>query len=225
LESNEGNINQSLQINATHGRIMAAALELFATRGFHGTGIRDIAGKAGVSTANLYHYTGSKENLLFQLMQNALAKLLAAAKAITEQYPDPRAALEQLVRMHVITHALSPMASAVVDDQFGVLEGETRNSIIEQRDRYEKFYGSVIKNGVSQKLFSVPDESAARLGLLEMLSGVARWYSPAGKFGPVEVAEIHVLLSLSLLGADNKNPVTSNQPVLELVERIWGTKN
>jgi hypothetical protein len=57
-----------------------------------------------------------------------------------------------------------------------------------------------------------------------MLSGVARWYSPAGKFGPVEVAEIHVLLSLSLLGADNKNPVTSNQPVLELVERIWGTK-
>jgi len=200
---------------------MQAALELFATRGFHGTGIRDIASQAHVSTANLYHYTGSKDELLFQIMDQALVKLIYAAEQIANDNPGPRPQLEQLVRMHVITHALSPRASSVVDDQFNFLTGAARERIIEQRDRYERFYGTVIRAGLDQGFFKVPDASAARLGLLEMVSGVARWYSPGGKMPPSEIAEIHVVLALSLLGAAEPEPTTSGKKVLELIARTW----
>ena len=42
----------------------AAALTLFAERGYHGTGIRQLADAAGLSSASLYHYMGTKEELL-----------------------------------------------------------------------------------------------------------------------------------------------------------------
>lgn len=219
-----GQTKQSSGINPTHERIRAAALDLFASRGFHGTGIRDIAKMADVSTANLYHYTGSKDLLLLQIMEGALDKLLEAGREIRLREDDPRKRLEQLVRMHVITHALSPKASSVVDDQFSYLEGEQREQIVSMRDEYEKFYSQAISEGVANNSFAVPQQSSARLGLLEMLSGVARWYSPKGKMGPAELAEVHVTLSLSLLGASTSEPITELGYVSGLIESIWSVK-
>jgi AcrR family transcriptional regulator len=45
---------------STADRVEAAALRLFATRGFEGTGIRLIAGEAKISLASLYNYMGTK---------------------------------------------------------------------------------------------------------------------------------------------------------------------
>lgn len=224
MESKQEIISIDGAVNSTHVRIMQAALELFASRGFHGTGIRDIASQAQVSTANLYHYTSSKDELLLQIMDQALSKLLFAAATIARENPEPRSRLEQLVRMHVITHALSPMASSVVDDQFNFLTGAARQHIIDQRDKYEQFYGEVIRAGVENEIFRVPDASAARLGLLEMVSGVARWYSPDGKMRPSEIADIHVVLALALLGVQQTEPTTSGLTVVELIEQTWQVK-
>ena len=44
-------------------RILAAALSLFAQRGFAGTTMQDIARAAGMAVANLYRYYASKEEL------------------------------------------------------------------------------------------------------------------------------------------------------------------
>lgn len=43
--------------------IMEAAVALFAERGFHGTTMRDIAQRAGVSQGLLHHHFGNKERL------------------------------------------------------------------------------------------------------------------------------------------------------------------
>jgi AcrR family transcriptional regulator len=50
-------------------RIEAAALALFTTQGFHGTNNREIAKKAGVSTAAIYTHYPSKEALYTGLVQ------------------------------------------------------------------------------------------------------------------------------------------------------------
>jgi AcrR family transcriptional regulator len=52
----------------TQLRIEAAALELFTTQGFHGTNIRDIAERAGVSQGAIYTYYASKERIFEELV-------------------------------------------------------------------------------------------------------------------------------------------------------------
>lgn len=218
--TNSGTTGQATR-SGTHERILAAALHLFATHGFHGTGIREIAAAADVSTSNLYHYATNKEGILLQIMERSLNRLVDGASQIATAAESPRETIEQLVRMHVITHALSRESSSVVDDLVSVLEGEARDAVVRYRDKYESYFSDAIRGGVAIGEFSVPDESAARLGLLEMASGVARWFSANGRFTAPELAEIHVTLALALLGAKKTRPRYAGGAVLELVARVW----
>lgn len=219
---------ESPAINDTHQRLLESAVHLFAVRGFHGTGIRDLAAGANLSSATLYHYMGTKERLLFQIMQDALQRLVLAARVIESQSEDVRVRIAGLVRMHVITHALRRDASNVVDNQVSALDPDDRVLIIQQRDSYEKFWADAIAEGVAEGLFSVPDQSAARIALLEMCSGVARWYSVDGRHSPDQIADIHVELAAALLrGCDNRPDWTAPEHHLDihaLVEDIWAIR-
>ncbi|WP_026917544.1 TetR family transcriptional regulator [Gordonia shandongensis] len=47
----------------TRGAILAAASELFARKGFDGTSVRAVAAEAGVDSALVHHYFGTKRDL------------------------------------------------------------------------------------------------------------------------------------------------------------------
>lgn len=49
-------------------RIQSAALHLFTRKGFHGTSVREIANRAGVSMGNLYTYYDTKEEIFVDLV-------------------------------------------------------------------------------------------------------------------------------------------------------------
>jgi len=53
-------------------KIMMAALELFATRGFHNSSISKIAAEAKVAKGLIYNYFDSKEDLLHAIINQAL---------------------------------------------------------------------------------------------------------------------------------------------------------
>jgi TetR/AcrR family transcriptional repressor of nem operon len=59
-------------------RIVQAALELFAARGYHNTGIADILKESGVQRGTLYHYFSSKREL-------GLAAIDEMARLLMEQ--------------------------------------------------------------------------------------------------------------------------------------------
>lgn len=62
----------------THARIHQAALALFARQGFEATTLDDIARGAGVSRRTLFHYFGSKEDIVLST-KAGLAELIEAA--------------------------------------------------------------------------------------------------------------------------------------------------
>jgi len=49
--------------------VLDAALQLFSTRGYRGTNVRDIADAAGVSTGNVYHHFADKETVFRALLE------------------------------------------------------------------------------------------------------------------------------------------------------------
>ncbi len=49
--------------------IVTVALDLFSLNGYEGTGVQEIADKAGVSKPTLYHYFGNKRGLLDAIME------------------------------------------------------------------------------------------------------------------------------------------------------------
>jgi AcrR family transcriptional regulator len=65
---------------ATRAALLAAARELFASRGFAGAGREDIVERAGVTRGAMYHHFSSKE-ALFQAVYEAIEEELCAAVA------------------------------------------------------------------------------------------------------------------------------------------------
>lgn len=59
---------------ATPRRLLAAATALFASRGFHGTSIRDIAARAGANVAAGHYHYGSKRDLYLQVLREQFAQ-------------------------------------------------------------------------------------------------------------------------------------------------------
>jgi AcrR family transcriptional regulator len=60
---------------ATPDRLLDAAVELFASRGFHGTSIRDIAERAGANVAAGHYHYGSKEGLYLEVLRAQFAEV------------------------------------------------------------------------------------------------------------------------------------------------------
>ncbi|HEY6971982.1 MAG TPA: TetR/AcrR family transcriptional regulator, partial [Candidatus Angelobacter sp.] len=63
------------RIEENQRRIKAAALQLFTKQGFHGTNIREIAERVGVSTGAIYTYYPSKEAIFESLVQSYRARM------------------------------------------------------------------------------------------------------------------------------------------------------
>lgn len=181
-------------------RLLEAATALFAEKGFHGAGIRELADRAGLSTAGLYHYMGAKEDLLRRIMTASLGRLLDAARATASATTDPVTAVAELTCGHVITHALRRDETRVVDGELRALSPAALAEVVALRDAYEAVWAAQITAGVAAGAFRVPAPDLARLAVLEMCSGVSRWYRPDGPLSLDDVATRHAQMVLSLLG-------------------------
>jgi len=61
---------------STKGRILAAAEEVFAAKGFQGASTREIAARAGVNISSLHYHWASKETLYFGVFRNVFDRLV-----------------------------------------------------------------------------------------------------------------------------------------------------
>jgi AcrR family transcriptional regulator len=82
-------------------RILGAAAELAARRGFHTVGMADIGAEAGIVGSGIYRHFGSKDAILVALLDRVMARLQDGAAQIIASAPDDRHALSALVRDHI----------------------------------------------------------------------------------------------------------------------------
>jgi AcrR family transcriptional regulator len=94
----------------TRQRILDVAAHLFATRGFAGTSIRDIAEELGVTKAALYYHFASKEVLL----QHIVAQAFSAVNAVLDEQRDLTTREERERFIHDVVVAISSCDGDVV---------------------------------------------------------------------------------------------------------------
>ncbi len=85
----------------TRQKILDAARVLIGTQGYEDTRTVDIAQHAGVAEGSVFAHFGNKRGLLAGLMQDHYAMLIAQAKQITCDHPDPVERLAKLIDLHL----------------------------------------------------------------------------------------------------------------------------
>lgn len=84
--------------------ILAAAAELFGTKGYSATNVEDIAEAAEVGVATIYKYFGAKGGLIRELLRPQVLKMEAAAEAVVEKpSDDPAESISNVMACYAFT--------------------------------------------------------------------------------------------------------------------------
>lgn len=182
-------------------RLLEAAADAFAAKGFHATTTRDIASRAGLSPAGVYVHFASKEDLLFQLSRaghEAARDMLVAA---AETAATPTDALRSIMRQFAQWHAEHFRVARIVQYEFQNLTPEHREAVLGLRKDIDAVVRDVITAGVASAEFAVEDVPETTLALLSMAVDVARWYDPEIKRTPESIGLTYGDLGLRLVAA------------------------
>lgn len=180
--------------------LLRHAAEAFFEQGFHGTSVRDIAGRVGVTVPALYYHHENKEAIMLAILRAVMGDLLARGEAaVADGHGDPVIELANLVESHVLHQAVRARYAAL-DSETRYLSPAARNEYVELRRSIELLMRRVVGHGAQTGVFHAPDVALTTRALLGMLQAIPRWYRDTGAMAPKELALRYVEMSLALLG-------------------------
>ncbi|MEV6650656.1 TetR/AcrR family transcriptional regulator [Streptomyces sp. NPDC051219] len=187
-------------------RLLVAAVEAFAERGYHATTTRDIAGRAGMSPAALYIHYKTKEELLHRISRIGHDKALEILETAAGGAGTPTERLDDAVRSFVRWHAGRHMTARVVQYELDALGPEHRTEIVALRRKSDAAVRRILNEGVRAGEFEVPDVPGTTVAVLSLCIDVARWFNVEGRRTPDEVGALYADLVLRMVGARRTGP-------------------
>ncbi|MFD0313994.1 TetR/AcrR family transcriptional regulator [Streptomyces flavalbus] len=182
-------------------RLLIAAVEAFAERGYHATTTRDIAGRAGMSPAALYIHYKTKEELLHRISRIGHQKAVEILRTAARGEGGPSERLADAVSSFVRWHAGGRTTARVVQYELDSLGPDARAEILGLRRQVDAEVRGIIEDGVRSGEFDVIDVKGTTLAVLSLCIDVARWFSLDGPRTPDEVGALYADLVLRMVGA------------------------
>ncbi|MFE3827635.1 TetR/AcrR family transcriptional regulator [Streptomyces sp. NPDC059092] len=180
-------------------KLLVAAVEAFAERGYHATTTRDIAGRAGMSPAALYIHYKTKEELLHRISRIGHDSALELLTTAADGEGTAAQRLSEAVRTFVRWHAERHTTARVVQYELDALGAEHRAEIVELRRSSNAAIRRILVDGVRDGEFDVPDVPGTTLAVLSLCIDVARWFNAAGPRTPDEVGALYADLVLRMV--------------------------
>jgi AcrR family transcriptional regulator len=161
-----------MAIGERYEGILKAACDVIARRGFHQASIREIARSAGLSLAGLYHYVGSKDELLFLVLDSSLDRLLSDLAEALAEARTPELRLLALIHTHLDFGFCHAAALKIINRDWELLSGPQRDEIAAKRQSYLTRGLAVLRELDPHRRSGDELLSATNL-LLGMLNGIA----------------------------------------------------
>ncbi|MBB4660823.1 TetR/AcrR family transcriptional regulator [Conexibacter arvalis] len=180
--------------DAKRDGVVQAAAALFAERGYHATTMQDLTEATGLTAGGLYHYIGSKEQLLLAICDTLMEPLLAEAEALDLDALAPEAALRALVRAWVEQVATHRDHMVVFLQERHVIERDPQwRHVAASRKRFERLLDRTLarveqEDGASgARRFA--DRRLTTFALLGMVNHLPQWYRPRGRLSVEQIAD------------------------------------
>jgi len=165
MKANKTNSTWTPKGEQTKALILNSALELLSDRGYEETTMRAIAGKAGVSLGNAYHYFGSKEHMIQAFYHRTHEEHLAVARPALEKQSNLKERLLSVMRLKIATlepyHEFAGVLFKTAADPHSPLNPFAHDSAPVRRDSIQLF-----ESVVSDARARIPTDLRAELPYL-----------------------------------------------------------
>jgi AcrR family transcriptional regulator len=128
-------------------RLLAEATRLFAERGYDRTSVQEIVEAAGVTKGALYHYFGSKDDLLHEIYARVLRLQTERLDAIAARSTDVRQRLAEAAADVVVTSIENLDDTKIFFRSMHQLSPEKQKAVRAERRRYHETFRSLVEEG------------------------------------------------------------------------------
>jgi len=184
----------------TRDEILEAAVQNFSQKGFHATSMQDIAQSVNLKKASLYHHVSSKQEILVDLLDQALDILIQQMQEVIDLPLPPEEKLRLAINKYLTTLIDNRGRASVLLMEHRSLEPKYQSRHIPRRDKFEGLWRDLIIEGASQGIFNCQDPALVTRALLGMTNWTITWYKPGGSLSADQISdEIADLLLSGLL--------------------------
>ena len=190
--------------------MVRAAARLFSERGYHGTSMRHLGDALELLKGSLYAHIGSKEELLFDVVDEGANRFLERGRAALQQENSAAQRLEEFLVGHIETAIEHLDAATVFLNEWRYLSDDLQTRVTMKRDEYEAMTRRIVLDGIASGEFRADADvdMAARL----VLSGgnwVYAWYRPSGSLTPQQIGRSYAQLLVAGLRDNERGSVGS----------------
>lgn len=198
--------------NRTKERILRVAAELYASKGYHGTGMAELSEAVQIGRGALYWHIGNKEQLLFEISISQLGNLIDGAQQVMDSDEAPADKFRVLAARLVENIASHQPEWTVFFREFYALTGDRREKILAERRRYEALWLDLFDEAVSRGAFT-PVDSVLVKGILGMFNYSYLWYDASGTMTPEKIASVfsEAILSGITLAGGRRQPTNAQR--------------
>jgi AcrR family transcriptional regulator len=158
-------IKDSAALAAGRERLLKGARTCFASKGYGGTSVQDIANAAGISVGSLYKYVRAKEDLLFLMAEASHSRLNDVVTSAFTSSDDPREALcvtvDALIRNADEDRDLMNLLYA----EFKYMPPDSKRLIREQEKTIVKRLVALIESGNARGVFTCAQPQLAAIDI------------------------------------------------------------
>lgn len=124
-------------------KILEKAFELFRKNGYKDTKVEDITRKLGISKGSFYTYFKTKEELLYELLENVKKSEMERYSKV-EIDENPKKTLENFIK-----ERFKSFLELLNNADIGIMNSFTQNTIVGKfREKMTKFFKSFIKENI-----------------------------------------------------------------------------
>ena len=177
--------------------IRKAGVRLIFERGYEAMSLRQLAAEVGIQAGSLYNHISTKQDLLFDLVQEHINDLLRELDLALEGKADPVEQLRAFVAFHVSYHMTRKREVFIANSELRSLEAKNYDAVVALRGAYEQRLAQILTEGVSDGVFEVGDIQVATFAIIALLTGLCTWYRPGGRLTRDAIIAAHEKLVLS----------------------------
>lgn len=199
----------------TRDRILAAAAELLAERGYASITLSQIAARADLKAGSLYYHFDSKDDLVAEVLEvGVLSAQDAVTTAVTALGTDARP--QQRLRVAITAHLTSTLSRGSYTKANIRSYGQIPEEVAARLRQAQRAYGRVWQDLIAEAVRGGGvrddlDQSIVRLLLLGAMNWAVEWFDEDGAQDPAGVADQLATLVLEGLVLDGRPSVASDR--------------
>ena len=172
--------------------ILKTAERLFASKGFKGTSLNDIAEEVGLRKATIYHYFKSKEEILFKIMNDEMDRAFSNLEKIKISEIPKQDKFREILKFYIKYYVGHQEGLILLVNEQDNLTVEHKEILVEKQRKYVRFFYNVLSELKSGNIIKDIPFPVITFAFFGMVHYTVNWYNGKGDITVDELTDFFI---------------------------------